>query len=154
MKVAWTCKAQWVVTSCKVWQGTHLQCLRKPNSNTKFSSCKTLNSFSVSQRLTCLCDSVLHSSWDSNCVVWWSRRNAGWTLPQHSVVLVVVHGISGLPGWRLFWGFTLLSPFSQLSPSLTGLLASVDVKLQTHSKTDRVQARSRGGRWAGLSQRS
>ena len=24
---------------------------------------------------------VLHSSWDSNCVVLWSLRNAGWTLP-------------------------------------------------------------------------
>ena len=29
----------------------------------------------------CLCDSVLHSSWDSNCVVRWSLRNAGRTLP-------------------------------------------------------------------------
>ena len=28
----------------------------------------------------CLCDSVLHSSWDSNCVVLWSLCNAGWTL--------------------------------------------------------------------------
>ena len=28
----------------------------------------------------CLCDSVLHSSWDSNCVVLWSLRNAGRTL--------------------------------------------------------------------------
>ena len=27
------------------------------------------------------CDSVLHSSWDSNCVVWWSLHNAGRTLP-------------------------------------------------------------------------
>ena len=24
---------------------------------------------------------VLHSSWDSNCVVQWSLCNAGWTLP-------------------------------------------------------------------------
>ena len=29
----------------------------------------------------CLCDSVLHSSWDSNCVVRWSLHNAGRTLP-------------------------------------------------------------------------
>ena len=29
----------------------------------------------------CLCDSVMHSSWDSNCVVRWSLRNAGRTLP-------------------------------------------------------------------------
>ena len=38
----------------------------------------------VSQRRSyghCLCDSGLHSSWDSNCVVWWSLRNAGRTLP-------------------------------------------------------------------------
>ena len=38
----------------------------------------------VSQRRSygqCLCDSVLHSSWDSNCVVRWSLRNAGRTLP-------------------------------------------------------------------------
>ena len=38
----------------------------------------------VSQRQSyghCLCDSALHSSWDSNCVVLWSLRNAGWTLP-------------------------------------------------------------------------
>ena len=38
----------------------------------------------VSQRRSyghCLCDSVLHSSWYSNCVVLWSLRNAGRTLP-------------------------------------------------------------------------
>ena len=38
----------------------------------------------VSQRRSyghCLCGSVLHSSWDSNCVVRWLLRNAGWTLP-------------------------------------------------------------------------
>ena len=38
----------------------------------------------VSQRRSygqCLCDSVLHSSWDSNCVVRWSLRNAGRSLP-------------------------------------------------------------------------
>ena len=38
----------------------------------------------VSQRRSyghCLCDSVLHRSWDSNCVVLWSLRNAGRTLP-------------------------------------------------------------------------
>ena len=38
----------------------------------------------VSQRRSyghCLCDSVLHSSWDSNCVLRWSLRNAGRTLP-------------------------------------------------------------------------
>ena len=29
----------------------------------------------------CLCDSVLHSGWDSNCVVLRSLRNAGRTLP-------------------------------------------------------------------------
>ena len=29
----------------------------------------------------CLCDSLLHSSWDSNCVVRWSLRNARRTLP-------------------------------------------------------------------------
>ena len=29
----------------------------------------------------CLCDSALHSSWDSICVVRWSLRNAGRTLP-------------------------------------------------------------------------
>ena len=30
----------------------------------------------------CLCDPVLHSSWDSNCVVLGSLRNAGRTLPN------------------------------------------------------------------------
>ena len=38
----------------------------------------------VSQRRSyghCLCDSILHSSWDSNCVVRWSLRSAGRTLP-------------------------------------------------------------------------
>ena len=38
----------------------------------------------VSQRRSyghCLCDSVLHSSWDSNCAVRWSLLNAGRTLP-------------------------------------------------------------------------
>ena len=38
----------------------------------------------VSQRRNyghCLCDSVLHSSWDSDCVVRWSLRSAGRTLP-------------------------------------------------------------------------
>ena len=46
----------------------------------------------------------------------------------------VVHGsLNGLPRWRLFRGFTLLSPFSHSSPSLTGLLASVDVKQQSLS---------------------
>ena len=38
----------------------------------------------VSQRLSYvhhLCDSVLQSCWDSNCVVWWSLRNARRTLP-------------------------------------------------------------------------
>ena len=59
----------------------------------------------------CLCDSVLHSSWDSSCVVRWSLRNAGRTLPLHPVVLAAVHGSLGLPGWRLFRGFTLLSLF-------------------------------------------
>ena len=48
----------------------------------------------------------------------------------HSVVLAAVHGSLGLPGWRLFRGFTLLSPFSHSSPSLIDLLASVDVKQQ------------------------
>ena len=60
-------------------------------------------------------------------------------------VLVAVHGSLGLPGFRLFRGFTLLSPFShspfivqELCESrggrpglsvLTSLLVSVDVKL-------------------------
>ena len=38
----------------------------------------------VSQRWSyghCLCDCVLHSSWDSNCMVQWSLRNVGRTLP-------------------------------------------------------------------------
>ena len=70
---------------------------------------------------------VLHSSWDSSGVVRWSLRNAGRTLPLHSVVLAAVHGSLGLPGWRPFRGFTLLSPFS---PSL---LAYADVKQQSLS---------------------
>ena len=71
---------------------------------------------------------TVHSSWDSNCVVRWSQRNAGRTLPQHFVVLAAVYGSLGLPGWRLFRGFTLLSPFYHTSRSLIGLHASVDVK--------------------------
>ena len=61
-------------------------------------------------------------------MVLWSLRNAGRTLPF--VVLAVVHGSLGLPGWRLFRDFTLLSPFSHSSPSLIGLLASMDIKQQ------------------------
>ena len=49
------------------------------------------------------------------------------------MVLAAVHGSLGLPGWRLFRGFTLLSPFSHSSPSLIGLLASVEVKQQSLS---------------------
>ena len=64
--------------------------------------------------------SVLHSSWDSNGVVRWSLRNAGWTLPKHSVVLTAVHGSLGLPGWRLFRGFTLLSTLFPLVPVRNG----------------------------------
>ena len=40
-----------------------------------------------------------------------------WTLPnEHPVVPAAVHGSLGLPGWRLFRGLTLLSPFSPLVP--------------------------------------
>ena len=70
---------------------------------------------------------VLHNSWDRSGVVRWSLRNAGRTLPLHSVVLAAVHGSLGLPGWRPFRGFTLLSPFS------LSLLASADVKQQSLS---------------------
>ena len=59
-------------------------------------------------------------------MVRWSLRGAGRCL--NIVVLAAVHGSLGLPGWRRFRGFTLLSPFSHSSPSLIGLLASVDVK--------------------------
>ena len=53
------------------------------------------------------------------------------TLPnEHPVVLAAVHGSLGLSGWRLFRGFTLLSPLSHSSPSLKGLLGSVDAKQQ------------------------
>ena len=55
---------------------------------------------------------------------------APWTLPEHFVVLAAVHGSLGLSGWCLSRGFTLLPPFSHSSPSLIGLLASVDVKQQ------------------------
>ena len=40
---------------------------------------------------------------------------------------------AGLLLLQLFRGFTLLSPFSHSSPSLIGLLASVDVKQQSQS---------------------
>ena len=54
-----------------------------------FSPCAEKESWTsfatvVSQRRSyghCLCDSVLHNSWDSSCVVRWSLRNAGRTLP-------------------------------------------------------------------------
>ena len=52
---------------------------------------------------------------------------------KHFVVLAAVHGSLGLPGWRLFREFTLLSPFSDSSSSLIGLLASVDIKQQKHT---------------------
>ena len=48
----------------------------------------------------------------------------------HCLNILLFHGSLGLPGWRLFRGFTLLSPCSHSSPSLIGLLASVDVKQQ------------------------
>ena len=51
-------------------------------------------------------------------------------------VLAAVHGSFGLPGWRLFRDFTLLSPFPHSSPSPIGLLASMDVK-QHYSQGDR-----------------
>ena len=54
-------------------------------------------------------------------------------------VLAAVHGSLGLPGWRLFRGFTLLSPFSHSSPSLIGLLASVDVKQQKVKSNSNLQ---------------
>ena len=68
-------------------------------------------------------------------IAWCGGRcaNAGWTL---TVVLTAIHGsLVGLPGWRLFRGFTLLSgPFSHSSASLTvDLLASVDVSVWTLS---------------------
>ena len=44
-------------------------------------------------------------------------RTAGTALTDIlSVFLAAVHGSVGLPGWRLFGGFTLLSPFSHSSP--------------------------------------
>ena len=54
-------------------------------------------------------------------ITWCSGRCA---MPDgHCVVLAAVHGSLGLPGWRLFRGFTLLPPFSHSSPSLTGLFS-------------------------------
>ena len=73
----------------------------------------------VSQRRSyghCLCDSVLHSSWDSNCVVLWSLRNAG-RQPWSSGLAPVSRFHSSIP-------------LSHSFPSLIGLLASVDVKQQ------------------------
>ena len=63
---------------------------------------------------------------------------------RHFVVLAAVHGSLGLPGWRLFRGFTLLSHFSHSSPSLIGLLASVDVKQHVLSHALNVPGSSRG----------
>ena len=57
-----------------------------------------------------------------------SLHNAG-----YFAVLAAVHGSLGLSSWRLFRAFTLLSPFSHSSPSLIGLLASVDIKQQSLS---------------------
>ena len=62
----------------------------------------------------------------------------------HSVVLAAVHDSLGLPGWRLFRGFTLLSPFSHSSPSLIGPLASVDVKQQTLTQRTLLVCKGRG----------
>ena len=64
---------------------------------------------------------------------------------RHPVVLTAVHGSLGLPGWRLFLGFTLLSPFSHSSPSLIGLLASVDVKQQSLSLSQLSHSQIRPG---------
>ena len=66
----------------------------------------------------CFCDSVPHSSWDSNCVVRQLLRNAGRTLPLHFVVQAAVHGRLGLPGWRLSGRVYIRSslPLSPLVP--------------------------------------
>ena len=76
----------------------------------------------------CLCDSVPHSSCDSNCVVQWSLRNAERTLPQ--LTFCCSGGGPRQPrssGLAPVSVFTLLFPPPPLSPSLIGHLASVDV---------------------------
>ena len=80
---------------------------------------------------------VPHSSWDSNCVVRWSLRNAGRTLPLINIPLVWRWSTAALV-FRVgacleVYKFTLLSSFPHSSPSLIGLLASVDVKQQSLS---------------------
>jgi len=72
-EVSWTLTKKLAQERSREGGGAWLQ----RNSWTSFASV-------VSQRRSyghCLCDSVLHSSWDSNCVVLWSLRNAGRTLP-------------------------------------------------------------------------
>ena len=56
-----------------------------------------------------LCDSILHSSWDSNCVVWWSLRNARRTLLLFSAVTA--------PGPRQPWS-SRLAPISRFHSSV------------------------------------
>ena len=67
----------------------------------------------------------------------------------HFAVLAAVHGSLGLPGWRLFRGFTLLSPIFHSSPSLIGLLASVDVKQQSISLMAKASLFQSGNGWTG-----
>ena len=84
----------------------------------------------VSQRRSygyCLCDSVLHSSWDSICVERWSLRNAGRTFSGSGggSMAALVFRVGACFEVSLF-----CHPFFHSSPSPKGLLASVDFKQQ------------------------
>ena len=52
----------------------------------------------------CLSDSVLHSSWDGNCVAGTVVAAQCRTDTEHFLVPAAVHGSLGLPGWRLSRG--------------------------------------------------
>ena len=93
---------------------------------------------------------VLHSSLDSNCVVRWLLRNAGRTLPY---ILMFWRRSTAALVFRVGACFevslTLMFPFSHSSPSLIGLLASVDVKQQSLSQSCRVPAQLHYGMFCG-----
>ena len=74
------------IRSREVVLGTHEETSPEEIKSREVELGESWTSFAsvVSQRRSyghCLCDSVLHSSWDSNSVVLWSLRNAGRTLP-------------------------------------------------------------------------
>ena len=80
----------------------------------------------------CPCDSALHSSWNSSCIVHYLLRNGEGTLPSH----FCCSGDGPRPprssGSVRAVEPSLFRPLPPLSPSLISHLASVDVKQNVH----------------------